>query len=169
MKATIKIGLTCAVVVVGVLAYGREQTWTLVFGPPDLGPVDFAMLKPPSSPNHYLVCPEGLCAQAQADMVSPTYPLSATQLQAATRKAWAAEPRLEMVDSDPEARQDRYVQRTAFMRFPDTISVRFIDQEAGKATLAIYSRSQIGHSDLGVNKARVLRWLALLKAGAGNQ
>ena len=68
-----------------------------VIRPPDLGPVDFATHKPPTSPNHYLVCPEGLCTQAQADMVSPIYPMNAAKLQAIARKTWAAEPRLEMV------------------------------------------------------------------------
>jgi uncharacterized protein (DUF1499 family) len=32
------------------------------------------------------------------------------------------------------------------------------------STLAIYSRSLIGRSDLGVNRARVTRWLAALEA-----
>jgi uncharacterized protein (DUF1499 family) len=32
----------------------------------------------------------------------------------------------------------------------------------GQATLAIYSRSLIGHGDFGVNRARIERWLAAL-------
>lgn len=73
---------------------------------------------------------------------------------------------MKLVDSDRQTHRLRYVQRTAIMHFPDTISVRFIDLGPGKATLAIYSRSQIGYSDVGANKARVLRWLALLQARA---
>ena len=45
------------------------------------------------------------------------------------------------------------------MRFPDTIVVRFLDRPDGRSTLAIYSRSQLGTNDLGVNLARIERWL----------
>lgn len=146
------------------LAIGPDRIWTLVAGPPDLGRVDFATLKPPTSPNHFLTCPQGFCPRARADMVSPVFKASAAQLQLAARRAWAIEPRLSRVGGSLTTFYDRYVARTAVMRFPDTISVRFIDLGGGMATLAIYSRSQIGYSDLGVNKARVMRWLSLLKS-----
>jgi uncharacterized protein (DUF1499 family) len=58
---------------------------------------------------------------------------------------------------------DRYVQRSAVFGFPDTIVVRFLDQPGGTSTVAIYSRSQLGQRDMGVNKARVERWLAKLR------
>ena len=54
--------------------------------------------------------------------------------------------------------QDRYVQRSATMSFPDTINVRFIALSDSTSTLAIYSRSQLGHSDIGVNLARIRLW-----------
>ena len=164
MKTTSKIvAAGLAVALAGALIPGRERIWTLVAGPADLGGVDFATLKPPSSPNHFLACPKGLCRRARADMVSPTFKVSAAHLQLVARRAWAAEPRFRRVDGSLATLSDRYVERTAIMRFPDTISVRFIDLGAGAATLVIYSRSQIGYSDLGVNKARVIRWLSLLK------
>jgi uncharacterized protein (DUF1499 family) len=55
-----------------------------------------------------------------------------------------------------------YVQRTAYWRLPDIITVRFIETEHGRSTLAVYSRSVYGHSDLGANKARIEAWLAKL-------
>jgi uncharacterized protein (DUF1499 family) len=40
--------------------------------------------------------------------------------------------------------------------------VRFFDRPGGRSTLALYSRSQLGHGDMGVNRARIERWLAKL-------
>ena len=52
-----------------------------------------------------------------------------------------------------------FVQRSALMGYPDYISVRITAAAGDGARLSIYSRSRFGHSDLGVNQARVGRWL----------
>jgi Protein of unknown function (DUF1499) len=169
MKARPVIAAATALILVGgVVAYDLDATWALVAGPPDLGPVDFASVKPPASPNRYLACPQDLCPAGAADMTSPTFDMSAADLQRTARKAWAGEPNLTLVSGDEENHEDRYVQRSKIMRFPDTVAARFIDQADGKSSLALYSRSQIGRSDFGVNKARVLHWLDLVKAQAGS-
>src|SRR3546814_20275456 len=64
------------------------------------------------------------------------------------------------------SRRWELVQRSRLFRFADDVSVRFIDNGNGNgtATLAIYSRSRLGYGDLGVNRSRVQRWLALLQA-----
>jgi uncharacterized protein (DUF1499 family) len=49
------------------------------------------------------------------------------------------------------------------MRFPDTIVVRYLRLGENRSTLAIYSRSQLGRYDLGVNLARIERWLDKLR------
>jgi uncharacterized protein (DUF1499 family) len=49
------------------------------------------------------------------------------------------------------------------MGFPDTISALFRSEEEGRSTLAVYSRSQYGYWDFGVNRRRVLTWLAELE------
>ena len=54
---------------------------------------------------------------------------------------------------------DDFVVRSALFGFPDLVSVKFLDLKGGKATLALYSRSVYGRSDLGVNRARSLAWL----------
>jgi len=61
------------------------------------------------------------------------------------------------------------VQRSLIFRFPDTITVQVFPQTEGGSTLAIYSRSNYGRSDLGVNKARVQRWLGLIAAQVAGQ
>ena len=55
-----------------------------------------------------------------------------------------------------------YVQRSAWMRFPDYISVRALPAGDKRATLAVFSRSRYGASDLGVNAKRVSAWLAAI-------
>ena len=50
------------------------------------------------------------------------------------------------------------------MRFPDTISVQFIELEEGRSSLAIYSRGQLGEYDFGAHRDRLLDWMAKLKS-----
>ncbi len=81
-------------------------------------------------------------------------------------KAVATEPLVEQVASDEFGFSARYIQRTKIMRFPDTINVRIIDLGEGRSTIALYSRSQLGESDFGVNRARIERWLEKLEKAA---
>ncbi len=53
-------------------------------------------------------------------------------------------------------------QRSSGWLGSDTIVVQFLDRPDSQSTLAIYSRSQLGESDLGANKARIERWLSRL-------
>lgn len=79
-------------------------------------------------------------------------------------KVIATESNITTAQSDDAALVDRYVQRTPTLQFPDTIVVRYVDRGPGeRSTLAIYSRSQLGYSDLGVNRARIARWLDKLE------
>lgn len=84
-------------------------------------------------------------------------------------KVIASEPRIHAVHIDDAMLTDRYVQRSALLGFRDTIVVRFFDLPEGKSTLAIYSRSQLGYSDLGVNRARIDHWLGKLAAEIARQ
>ena len=43
-----------------------------------------------------------------------------------------------------------------------SVSTETIERAGGHSTLALYSRSQLGKGDLGVNRARIERWLAEL-------
>jgi uncharacterized protein (DUF1499 family) len=146
-----------AALVAAFFIAGPEHAWRLA-GPADLGPVAFESLQRRSSPNDALACPPDICT-ARSDIVPPVFDVRATALRQAFEKAMASEPRLEKVASDDAALTDRYVQRTKVMGFPDTIVVRFFDLADGRSTLALYSRSQLGEGDFGVNKARIKRWL----------
>ena len=144
-----------------------EMIWNTIAGSPDLGPVNFESLKRPSSPNHYLVSPEDYCKQSRPNRTAPVYDCNVVQLQAAAQKAWSEMLDVELVSSDAERLEDRYIHRSRLLRFPDTIAVKFVDLGHDTASLAIYSRSQVGYSDLGANRKRVLDWLSRLDKQIG--
>lgn len=154
--------LVAAAVIIALLAYGRERTWQLIAGPADQGPVAFETLERSGRPNDALACPRGFCRRAEPDIVPPVYAVSADMLQQTLHGAVTLEPLIDRVAASEETGASRYVQRSPLLRFPDTISVRTIPRGPRRATLALYSRSQIGYSDMGVNKARLTRWIALL-------
>lgn len=156
--------LILAAITAAFFLAGPERVWGL-FGPPDLGPVEFETLTRRTTPNDSLACPPGVC-KAASDVTPPEYGVGAAELRLAFGKMIAAEPRIANVATDTVALTDRYIQRSALMRYPDTIVVRFFDRPEGRSTLALYSRSQLGRGDMGVNRARLERWLKQLSAYA---
>ena len=120
----------------------------------------FKALQRPKSPNHYLIAPAGLCEEATPDDTSPRFSIAADQLKTAFVTTISAEPRIEIVENS-----DAYLhitQKSQIFRFTDDIHVSFIELAEGESTLAIYSRSRVGHSDLGVNRKRITHWLQQL-------
>jgi uncharacterized protein (DUF1499 family) len=141
-----------------VLAHAYE----LIFGSPDLGPIDFETFRRGSRPNTALACPPGFCRNATADIDPGVFPFGEEELRRRLTAFALSEPRV--VPAYRHAApglptQDRYIARTAVMSFPDTIDVLFIPLTEATSTLAIYSRSQIGYSDRGVNLKRIKAWL----------
>jgi uncharacterized protein (DUF1499 family) len=144
-----------AVAILAVMVLGLERVWSL-FGPPDLGPVTFETLQRRITPNDALACPEDLC-RAHSDVTPPVFAVGADRLRQAMAEVLASEPDVTQVEA--AALTARYIQRTRWMRFPDTIVLRYVPLGADRSTIALYSRSQLGSGDMGVNKARVMRWL----------
>ena len=139
---------------------GPERIWNL-FGPPDLGGVSFETLQRRSTPNDALACPTNLCS-AKSDIVPPLFSLSASDLQRAFGRVIASEERVTKVEATARYNTERYIQRSRLMGFPDTVVVWFLERPEGRSTLALYSRSQLGRGDFGVNGARIERWLEKL-------
>ena len=54
-----------------------------------------------------------------------------------------------------------YVTRSALWGFPDYTSVKVVPDGAG-SVVTIFARARFGESDIGVNRARVERWLSQL-------
>ena len=128
----------------------------------DLPIVDFATLRLTKKPNQYLVCPKDICS-ASAHRESPVFDFDVDELIRKWDAMIARQKRVEVVSQQSAPRQRDYVQRSFLFRFPDIITVRFLPLTEERSTLAIYSRSVYGHSDLGVNKKRIDAWLAELE------
>lgn len=147
----------------GDRSFGISSWWERFAGPADLGPVDFTAITRSATQNDALICPSDFCGKTLADRVAPIFNAPVARLRDAVRVIEVNDPDVFSLARDEAKVQDRYLARTKLMRFPDTISVRFIDLGNGHSTLALYSRSQIGRSDFGVNKARLDDWIKQLR------
>lgn len=116
----------------------------------------------PETPNSYRVAP--LSATATADDEAPVYRASVGELSAAFDAVALGDSRVEVLSGSADSGHVTYVQRSALFAFPDYVSVRFLEADDGASTLAVFSRSRFGQSDLGVNKKRVSRWLEELSS-----
>jgi uncharacterized protein (DUF1499 family) len=131
----------------------------------DIGPVNWSTLTRHETPNDALVCPARHCPNAKPDAEPKTYPMAPAELLARFRRIALAEPDTTELYCGPDCdRTARILQHTRLMRFPDTIDIAVLAVADNQSTLAIYSRSLIGRGDLGVNRARIERWLAALDA-----
>lgn len=119
----------------------------------------------PETPNSYRVAP--LSATATADDEAPEFQASVDELSVAFDEVALGDSRVKVLSGSAAAGHVTYVQRSALFAFPDYVSVRFLEADGGKSTLAVFSRSRFGQSDLGVNKKRVNRWLDDLSSRVG--
>ncbi len=71
-----------------------------------------------------------------------------------------AEPRTRVLAGSVNSGMVTYITRSKVMGFPDYTTV-----EQRGDTLVLHARLRYGKSDMGVNKARVERWLAALGQG----
>ncbi len=125
--------------------------------------VDFKTLKRRQRPNSHVVAPEGLCPAGLVDQVAPVVGLAPARLfehllaYAAEQRGWS-EPQL-----DRDELRLHCVARTPLLRFADDVDIQVLAvPEPGHSTLAIFSRSRLGYSDLGTNARRVAQLLASL-------
>jgi hypothetical protein len=150
------------------LAVGRDRVWETAFGPPDRQAIEFRGLAfgEDARPNRFLMCPPDLCA-GPVDAESPTFAISAPELQAAWDRMVGRRTDTIRLAADGALLQAEYETRTPLLRFPDTVTVRFIPLPGGGSTLAVLSRSHYGHGDLGTNGRRMRAWIDDLRREAG--
>ena len=122
--------------------------------------IDFETLAPPSRPNWWLLAPEGLCRAATPTLIAPVFAAPPQTLADVVKGAILADPRTRLVEDDAERLRFAFTATSRVLRFVDDIDVAILPQGAGSSTLALYSRSRVGYSDLGVNAARGQRILA---------
>ncbi|MEM7300741.1 MAG: DUF1499 domain-containing protein [Pseudomonadota bacterium] len=153
--------IICLIAVLGAafVIVGRERSFEMMAGSADLGAVPIASLKQSKRTNHALACPPEHCTDRRPDIASPIYALSVGELRDKLKTQLDKEALLEPVGHTDNPLSDRYVQRSYWFRFPDTIQIDYIPLGDNSSTIAIYSRSQLGRKDFGVNLARIQRWL----------
>lgn len=130
-------------------------------GVPATGPVDFGTLVLPPSPNTCLLTPSS--APGAGHLHRDPFPATPEAVLAAVRATAAAMPRTFPLAEHPERHQAQWVARTRLMNYPDIV-VAEAAPSGGGTGLWLYSRSLIGWSDLGANRARVTAWLAEIEA-----
>ena len=112
------------------------------------------MTAPPSGPNSVTVKPG-------ARRPAPVYALTPAELMARLDAAIRATPRTHLLAGSVGTGFATYVVRSLIWGFPDYVSVKVLPAPGG-ATFALWSRARYGRGDLGVNRARLKRWLAEL-------
>ncbi|GAB5446564.1 DUF1499 domain-containing protein [Gymnodinialimonas sp.] len=112
-------------------------------------------VRPPSSPNFLL-----LAGPSAATVPAPALAV-AGRLQAIAEAEGA-----QVVAGSLGEGFVTYVARSRLMGFPDFITIRLVPEE-DTTRLHIFARSRFGQSDLGVNTARVQRWLTAARDEAG--
>lgn len=121
-------------------------------------PLDISAIVRPDTPNTALAAPAGF--NPQPDLLTRRYNLPPAQLFAAVRRIALAQPRTFAQVTYDDRLQAHFVARSAVFNFPDLIAVQ-VTPDSG---LILWSRSIYGRSDLGVNRQRLLAWLAALDA-----
>jgi uncharacterized protein (DUF1499 family) len=115
-------------------------------------------------PNEFLLLPPGM---AGADMESPVFSADMRETMRRLDQIARRERGVTRLAGDVETAFVTYVARSRWMRWPDYVSVKVVPAGEGQVALAIWSRARFGYSDMGVNEARVRRWVAALQAREG--
>ncbi len=159
--ALVYLGLVVAGLAVVLVIVRLTPLWDRLLSPGEFHAVDFATLELTAKPNQFLICPPDLCAKAAAHRESPVFDRAVTDLRTAIEAIAGAGGDVTQV-SETEDTVD-FVVRTPLMRWPDWVTVQVIPVGDDRSTLAIYSRSVFGHSDLGANEKRIVGWLQDLR------
>ena len=140
----LSIGVLIVVSVAVVLLFTPfgERPLTALFTVGDVESTKFAVVKLTNNPNQFLMCPPGFC-DANPHAESPVFGVSVEQLRERWRDVVSVRPRTELLAEDEKRQQFDYVQRSARMRFPDIITVRFIPVTSHRSTLSSYDSGTI--------------------------
>lgn len=125
---------------------------------------DFETLKRPRSPNTFLVAPDGLCKNAAPDQAAPVFPMQASDLSRKLRGVVNSEGSWKDISVSEDGLKMHFIAVSSLLRFKDDVSVEILPDagDPGQSTVAIYSASRVGHSDLGANGKRVRGLLGML-------
>lgn len=125
---------------------------------------DFETLKRPGSPNTFLVAPDGLCNNAAPDQAAPVFPMQPSDLSRKLRGVVESEGSWKDLSVSDDGLKMHFVAVSSLLRFKDDVSIEILPNasDPAQSTLAVYSASRVGHSDLGANGKRVRGLLSML-------
>ena len=122
----------------------------------------------PSDPSVWHVYPDNADPRTP-DYSSPnsflahrSYPDTPDTILKKIDAAAQATARTRLVAGDITSGMVTYLTRSAIWGFPDYTTLIAKADDRGGTVLIVHGRARFGYSDLGVNKARVLRWLDAL-------
>jgi hypothetical protein len=124
--------------------------------------IEFDTLRPPKTPNNFLLCPKDYCVFG-ADAEAPVYDMPEDRLMSIFFEAMELNPFMSIEKNYDNVDQFDIVERSRYFAFPDIMTVRFFKRGEDKSTLAIYSRSVYGRYDFGVNRERVEKLLRIIR------
>ncbi len=148
--------LLILVVLLLVAVIGAALWFRNVSMPAEVWHVDPGAVTPPAVQNFELRVGEA----------APVFDV-APDVLAARIDAIATAERADMIGGALALGEMTYVARSRIMGFPDAISIRLVPVGAG-TRMEVFSRARFGQSDLGVNAARVARWVAAARGQAGS-
>lgn len=112
MLIAIAVGLAVVAAAATVLLIGREVILERTFGPPDLGPYDFAKPTRTGKLNDALACPLGACPGAGPTLPVPVFAVEPSALFGAIRDALTGDGVSRIAAEDANAGRLRVVVRT---------------------------------------------------------
>lgn len=129
---------------------------------PDL--IEFPALKRPSRPNNCLVAPDGFAGMVPVDETAPVFDKPPKRVFDIVMDLVLERVEWRLRASDPDTLRISFVAVTPLMKFKDDVYVQAVpvDGADGQSSVAIYSGSRIGYSDLGTNAKRVQELLDLI-------
>lgn len=155
--------IVVALIVIGAVLLGYLALFLIATAPhdPEVWHIDPLVAETSSTPNAFRMAPAESTSQ-RIDAISPIYSEKPLVLaQAFDEFASSQRATVRFAGLPPELMMT-YVQRTEKLKMPDYLTIKFIDLGDGRSTIAVYSRARYGYADLGVNQARVERWVKTL-------
>lgn len=150
-----RLGMIKLVLLVGVgVALALAAYIRLAPSDPARWHEDPRLVSRPASPNFHLIRMVG------GDAMPQVFQMPAPELARRIDEIARADGATRLAGS-PEAGHITYISRTRLMGYPDYTSV-LVEPAGDGAMLLAFARSRFGHSDLGVNRARLERWLSAL-------
>lgn len=123
--------------------------------------LDIQSVQKSSKPNQYLVAPEGWLSSETPDATAPVFSQSPDVVFARLLDVIEKTGGTSEVSATKETGRIAYVAKVVI--FKDDVDIAVLPHPEG-STLAVFSRSRVGYSDLGVNKKRVEQLLSDLQA-----